>query len=293
LNAGVNFWTKILGLKKDVFWTYSPMSTAFYDLNGYKAVIYHSVDDIKAQPGMPAKAIEKFEIDLLKKADVVFVTAPSLYDAHSLINKNVFYHSNVADFDHFNSATNDSLEIPEDVRALKGPVVGFIGAISSYKLDFLLIKYVAELRPDINFLLIGEVGEGDPNTNVEIFEKLSNVRLLGGRPYKELPAYLKKIDVALLPNKINDYTKAMFPMKFFEYLAAGKPVVSTELPALIAFTEVADFCNNYDDFLAAIDRRLVDIEGDVERRLKVARKYTYEYRTDLMLEILKKKTTGL
>ena len=135
-------------------------------------------------------------------------------------------------------------------------------------------------------MLIGKVGEGDPWTNVDLLRDLPNVHLLGPRPYAELPGYLKGFDTAILPNALNSYTRGMFPMKFFEYLAAGCPVVSTALPALHGFRHVMHLADSHEDFIAAVERSVQGSGTPLGERLEVAREHTYARRTERMMELL-------
>ncbi|HEX8916669.1 MAG TPA: glycosyltransferase [Humisphaera sp.] len=287
LKLGVSLWSRVLRLQPTVIWTYSPMTTELYDVDRYDQLVYHAVDDIKAQPGMPASTIAAAEGRLSRRADTIFVTAPNLLEVHRRTNPNTHYFSNVCDFRHFNRAMAAETEVPTDLARLPGPRVGFVGAVSAYKLDFPLIRAVAAARPGWSFAFIGSVGEGDYATDVSAFADLPNVHFLGGRPYRALPGYLKGIDVAILPNRHNDYTRSMFPMKFFEYLAAGRPVVSTKLPALAEFGHVADLCDGPDEFLAAVDRAVLGKSAPLAARLAAARERTYEARTAKMLEVLR------
>lgn len=286
LGAGIAFWGMVLGIKSPLLWTYSPMTTALYSINKYRLVVYHCVDDITAQPGMPAAVIRHFEDDLVAKSDVVFVTAPSLLDYHKKNNPNTFYHSNVADFRHFNRAITGPVVTPPDIKEMPGKKVGFIGAISNYKIDFDLIEFAARSLPDVRFILIGEVGEGQPGTDASNLLAVPNIIMLGGKKYSSLPDYLSSIDVAILPNRINAYTKAMFPMKFFEYLAAGKPVVSTALESLREFEKIADICESKEEFVRCIKQRIDDPNTGVAERIAMAKSYTYEARTQKMLKIV-------
>lgn len=130
------------------------------------------------------------------------------------------------------------------------------------------------------------VGEGDPNTDISILENHENIHLLGPKEYSELPSYLKYFDVALLPNMINSYTDNMFPMKFFEYLAAGRKVVSVNLKAIQEFKDYVYISTTNEDFIEGIDKA---IEGDfisLEKRLELAQQYTYQSRTKKMLDLI-------
>ena len=283
LSFFIKIWLKILRFNSPWLWTYNPLTTEFIKPNAYSKVIYHCVDEIKAQPGMPIDILEREEKTLLKSADVVFVTAPQLMQNRIKWNKNIHYFSNVADFSHFNKALTENYEKPSE---LSKPILGFIGAVSGYKVDFNLLSFIAENRPDYNIVVIGLVGEGDPNTDVNILTRHKNIHLIGPKPYNALPQYLKFFDIALLPNNLNEYTDNMFPMKFFEYLAAGKPIVSVNLPALKDFTHIAKISCDKLDFLRSIDAVLRGDIVSLEERLKVAEEYTYQSRTDKMMRII-------
>jgi glycosyltransferase involved in cell wall biosynthesis len=286
LGGGLRAWLKLLGLKRQWLWTYNPLTTEFFDLRSFPCRIYHCVDEIKAQPGMPVEVLATAEEKLCRQADVIFTTSARLTETRRRWNQNTHYLPNVADYEHFHAALASETEVPADLAAIPGPRLGFVGAISGYKVDFPLVRQIAETHPDWSVVLIGEVGEGDPWTDSSILHGLPNLHLLGPRPYRELPSYLKGFDVALLPNQINEYTDSMFPMKFFEYLAAGRPVVSVGLKALCDFSDVASIAGSPDEFIAALEKNLSGDVPPLDRRLHVAREHTYEARTQRMLTLV-------
>lgn len=286
LSLFVKIWSKALGFKKPWLWTYNPLTTEFLNPGDYSKTIYHCVDEIKAQPGMPIDVLEREEKTLIKQADIIFVTAMQLKENRVKWNDNIHYFSNVADYDHFNTAVTSNYPIPDDLKNISSPILGFIGAVSSYKVNLDLISYLATQRPQYNIVIIGEVGEGDPSTKIDILRQHKNIHLLGPKPYHVLPQYLKHFDVALLPNNLNEYTDNMFPMKFFEYLAAGKPIVSVDLSSIQEFHKVVKIGKDHSEFASAVD---AVISGDVvpiDERLALAKEYTYETRTDKMLKML-------
>ncbi|WP_043365639.1 glycosyltransferase [Cupriavidus sp. WS] len=286
LRVGLMACMTHLSMKRDILWAYNPMTCRLFQARSFKKLIYHCVDEIKAQPGMPSKEIEMAERELTEMADICFVTAEHLLETRKMWNRNCHYFSNVADFNHFSQALEDSTEIPIDLVSIPSPRVGFIGAISGYKLDLEMICEMARTHPEWSIVLIGKVGEGDPWTDSSALVECQNIHLLGARNYQLLPAYLKGLDVAILPSRRNEYTQGMFPMKFFEYLAAGKPVVSTRLHALAAYAGVASLADNSRAFIMEVERAL---SGDVvalEERLAAAREHTYEIRTEKMMALI-------
>lgn len=262
----------------DVVWTYSPITTAALKLSSTK-VLYHCVDNIAAQPTMPSATIDLYERELLKQADLIYSTAPELTERLLTMGaKEVLEHTNVVDFEHF-AATN------RGATTQHGPqVIGFVGAISSYKVDLELIGLVAKHFPECHIVLVGQVGEGQPGETLAGLGRYPNIRLLGPRSYKDLPSIMASFDAAILPVPINDYTKSMFPMKFFEYLAAGVPVVATAIPALQKFSSVAFISDSNETFLENISKALTVSPAWLAEGRSLASKYTYQKRTGDMVE---------
>lgn len=292
IRAGLAIWLKRLHLQRDLLWTYNPLTTELLPLAQFRTVVYHCVDEIKAQPGMPVEILERAESELVRRADVIFTTAPRLAESRGRLNRNTHYLSNVADYDHFAKARHPDTHIPDDLAGIPEPRIGFVGAISGYKLDFALLRQLAQSHPEWSIVLIGEVGEGDPWTDVSELEGIPNLHFLGPRPYSLLPSYLAGFRVGILPSRLNDYTASMFPMKFFEYLAAGLPVVSVALPALCEHADVARLTDTPRAFAEAIESELTRPSSSLESRLARAQRYTYGTRTDTMLEILRRTRPG-
>ncbi|MBI5333183.1 MAG: glycosyltransferase [Burkholderiales bacterium] len=282
----LRLWSRVLGIRRELLWTYYPLTTRYLAIDGFGYCVYHCVDEVKAQPGMPVEEIETAENDLVRQCDVCFVTAENLLASRKYINPNTHYFPNVADFAHFATARSESTAIPGDLLALPAPRVGFIGAISSYKLDLRLLARMAQRHPEWSIVMIGKIGEGEPWTDISPIEGLPNVHLIGPRAYAELPGYLKGFDVAILPSALNEYTRNMFPMKFFEYLAAGKPVVSTDLHALHGHRHVATLASDSEAFIAGVEAALRGEGPSLEARLDAAREQTYQRRTSRMMALV-------
>ncbi|MEF3351634.1 glycosyltransferase [Paenibacillus sp. GYB006] len=284
----IKYYAKKLNFTNYILWTYNPISHPLLN-KGEVTSVYHCVDEVSVQPGMPEEVIREEEYKLVKNVDIVFATSQSLYDKRRSINPTTYYSANVADFDHFSQARTKKYEVPRELGELQGAIIGFIGAISGYKLDYQLIFEIAQSNPDKNFVFIGQVGEGDPKTNVSQIKQLKNVYLIGPKPYEELPRYLQYFDVCLLPNNLNEYTKNMFPMKFFEYLAAGKPVVMTSLHALQEYYDLCYVARNSTEFSDYISRALKEKNNEnfnelINTRVSEAKSHDWEARIDNMLD---------
>lgn len=290
LRVGLAVMKMLVGLRRPLLWSFNPFVHYYLPLKWFHGTIYHCVDRVQAQPGMPVDRLDVAERELCREADVVFTTAPQLQDALSPINVATYFFGNVADADHFAQARNCSSPCPPEMQDIAPPRLIFIGAIDAYKLDLPLLEDLARSSPEWNYVLIGPVGETDPTTDVRGLQSLANVHLLGPRTYASLPNYLAYADVALLPLQINDYTRHMFPMKFFEYLAAGCQVVGTKIPSLLDQGDVALLQEpNPFKFRAAITKALAGDGPALAKRLDRAAQHTYLKRTQAMLNILEKR----
>jgi glycosyltransferase involved in cell wall biosynthesis len=277
-----------LGFEKPIFWTYNPLTVELVGRFDESMLVYHCVDDLTAVPGTVGTAIAEAEETLVRRSDLIFTTSPRLQETRARWNPdNTYYFPNVADFTHFAQAREPG-HVPDDLTRIPGPRIGFIGAISDYKVDFDLIARVADARRDWQWVLIGLVGEGQPQTSIERLRR-PNIHLLGPRPYGRIPEYLRGFDVAVLPMRQNDYTASMFPMKFFEYLAAGVPVVATDLLSLRLYSDACVIAPTPDAFTRAIAGVLEGRAPDRRRCLELAQQHTWQQRLNQIEGLLTKK----
>ncbi|HEY2718671.1 MAG TPA: glycosyltransferase [Solirubrobacteraceae bacterium] len=248
--------TRALGMRNPILWAYVPQAEELLDTLAPSLVVYHCVDDIAAQEGIDAASFRAAEQRFAGRADLVLASAPALAERMRSIARNVMYAPNVADTALFGRALEPGPVDPA-IAALPGPRVVFTGAIVSTKLDFVLLAELARMQPDVSFALVGPVGPGDPRTDVSVLRAEPNVHLLGARDYSELPDILRGADVGLVPYARNPLTDSIFPMKIYEYLAAGLPVLATQLPSLAGVEDLrtapdaAQLAIELDEVLAA------------------------------------------
>ena len=290
ISIGLRINLLIIGLRYDWLWTYNPLIRRFLNIQIFSKTIYHAVDAIQEQPNMPKLLIEKEERKLCQLVDYVFATSPQIESSLSPYSKRIRYDPNCCDYNHFSKAIEISNEnIPNDLLEISSPRIGFIGAISSYKLDFNLISDVALRNPNWNFVFIGPTSEGEAFTDLSLMKKRKNIYFLGYKSYSQLPYYCAGIDIAWLPLQINSYTQSMFPMKFFEYLAAGLPVVSTAINSLTSFSAEALLCNSsVEAHSFALKTSLSGETASLKNRLELAKNHTYHSRTIRMIEEITK-----
>jgi glycosyltransferase involved in cell wall biosynthesis len=257
-----------LGFGRPILWGYVPQAEVLLETLDPSLVVYHCVDDIAAQPGIDPVSFRAAEERFASRADLVLASAPALSARLRKFAANVLDAPNVADTAVFAQALEPG-PIDQAIGQLPRPRIVFTGAIVATKLDVPLLVELARLRPEWSFALVGPVGLGDPRTDVSALSGRPNIHLLGARRYDELPAVLRGADAGLIPYARNELTGSIFPMKVYEYLAAGLPVVATELPALSAVAEVAT-ASDADGLVALLDRA-VAAGDDGARSARIAR----------------------
>lgn len=289
-NQGLMGWriarfARRMRFERPLVWTYHPFILESARAISSCALVYHCVDDLSAIPGVDVAAFNQEERRLLASADVIFTTSEALQEKCLKHNSKTYYFPNVADVEHFGKA-REAGGIPSDLATIPRPRLGYVGVLSAYKVDFAMILAIARQRPDWHWVFIGERRGGEASKDAEFLATLPNIHFLGFRPYAELPSYLRGLDVATLPTLVNDYTQSMFPMKYFEYLAAGLRIISTPLEftkRLHTFTEIGADAQGFGDAIARqlergrlSDSESADATGD----------NTWERRLDKMLVLV-------
>ncbi len=273
-----------LGLRSTALWVSEP--TALDGLDAFAhTLVYDCVDRWTDFPGPVTdgswrERVVRDEEALLSAADVVFCSAEGLYASKADVARGkVSMLRNAADVAHFTPAGRAR---PSDIARLPGPLVGYIGAIAEW-VDLELIRDAARLRPGWSFVLVGPAFSGaisGDSSALALLDGVPNVHLTGPRPYHEVPAYLEAFDVAVIPFKLNGLTEDTNPIKLYEYLAAGKPVVSTPLPeaSTVDGVLIADTAEAY---VAQVQTALADGDPDaVARRCATAACNSWEVRAE-------------
>ncbi|TLV03466.1 glycosyltransferase family 1 protein [Dyadobacter luticola] len=239
------------------FWYYTPMALEFSRDFEPALVVYDCMDELSAFKFAPAK-IKFMEQQLFSRADVVFTGGLTLYEAKKTAHANIFPFPSSIDKQHFQQARTTTEE-PADQSVIDGVKLGFYGVIDE-RFDRDLIDQIASRKPEWQFVLIGPVVKIDPAT----LPQAPNIHYLGGKNYQQLPEYLSGWSVALIPFLLNESTRFISPTKTPEYLAAGRPVVSTAIRDVIDPYEVNGLVSigeDADTFISAIEKQLKNIEN--------------------------------
>lgn len=241
-----------LGFENVVNIVFNPAAGMVAGQLGESELIYYCVDEYTAFTGV-SNGLRQIEEDLFRRADLVIVSAEKLYASKKCFNPNTHIIRHGTDWQHFRTAVDGDLPVPADIADLPRPIIGFHGLLADW-IDYELIKRVAEHFSTGSVVLIGKVAV-DAEEKIRTLAGIPNIHLLGRKPYADLPAYCKAFDVALNPFVINELTLAANPLKVREYLAAGLPVVSTDIPEV----RVLDDClvgTDHVDFIAKIEAAL-------------------------------------
>jgi glycosyltransferase involved in cell wall biosynthesis len=215
---------KKLDFKKPLIYTFVPASAWVADSLDADQVVYHCVDEYSEFDGAGPE-IAELERELIVRSDLVITCSQKLQDTKSLINPNTVLVRHGVEHELFAKALDPATVIPDDIKKLPKPIIGFYGLIAEW-VDLEAMRLVAQAYPHGSLVILGEVN----NARTEKLRELPNVHFLGRKKYEELPGYCKAFDVALLPFVMNELTVNANPLKLREYLAAGLPVVSTDIP---------------------------------------------------------------
>jgi glycosyltransferase involved in cell wall biosynthesis len=235
---------------KPVHWFYTPMpAPAMIGAFDERAVVYDCMDELSKFRFAPAELIDR-ERYLLAESDVVFTGGHKLMQSKARLHDNVHFFGCGVDVAHFARARADDLAVPPELAALNGPVLGYYGVVDE-RLDYALLETLAKEMPEAHVVMVGPVVKVDPRE----LPQASNLHWLGQRDYRELPAYLKGFDVCLMPFALNEATEYINPTKTLEYMAGGKPIVSTAIADVLHhFTPVVTVATSPEDFVAAVRR---------------------------------------
>lgn len=266
-----------------VGWFYSASFCPLLESLQFETIVYDCMDELSLFKGAPAHLINQ-EKYLMAHADVIFTGGKSLYESKKQLHSNVYCFPSSVDQHHFAQAL-DGISIPHDIAHLQAPIVGYYGVIDE-RIDLELLHETAKKLPNVSFVMIGplaKIEEAD-------LPKEQNIHYPGMKSYDELPHYLKAFDIAMMPFALNDATKYISPTKTLEYMAAGKPIISTKIidvvrdySICVSLIETADeFCEAIEFLFDKSDRQSMELEY-----YKILKKTSWDTTSDKMKSIIK------
>lgn len=265
-------------------WFYSASFSPLLEQFNFETVVYDCMDELSLFKGAPAHLINQ-EKYLMAHADIIFTGGKSLYESKKQLHSNVYCFPSSVDEEHFAQALN-GIAVAGDIAGLPSPVVGYYGVIDE-RIDLQLLHESSKKLPHVSFVMIGPLAKIDDAD----LPKENNIYYLGMKSYHELPAYLKAFDIAMMPFALNDATKYISPTKTLEYMAAGKPIVSTKITDVVRdYSESVSLIENADEFCTSIQSLLDEKDSLVfqEEYAKILQKTSWNATADKMKSIIKK-----
>ena len=244
-------------------------------------LVYQRTDRFEDYPNVDSDIIRSYDQRLKEAADLTVFVNSTLYEEEKSQCKEAIYLDHGVDFEMFASAC-DSPEKPEDIASIDGPIVGFFGGIDDHTSDVPFVEKVVDLLSEMRFVFVGKA-----SSDVSRLAAKPNVHMLGQKPYEQIPHYGKCFDVAIMPWQQNSWIAACNPIKLKEYLALGKPVVSTPFVELQKYSDVTFEAKTPEDYARCITRAIAeDSAGMVSKRRDKIRHASWESKAQLVIDKL-------
>jgi uncharacterized SAM-binding protein YcdF (DUF218 family)/glycosyltransferase involved in cell wall biosynthesis len=279
-------WMAATGFNRPITWTFlpTPLARDLVMRLDSRLTIYYCIDDL-ASSSPEARRIASSEEQLFRDADLVFVTSEQLRLRAARLSQRVHLFPFGVSLEGFERVREAADPPPEDIAAIRRPVVGYVGGLHQW-VDRELLCDVARQMPDVSIVLVGP-----EQADMSALRAFPNVHLLGKKPHADVPRYVKAFDVGLVPYRLSDYTANVYPTKLNEYLAMGTPVVATNLAEILRFNrdhgDIVSVAATADEYVAAIRSALQPAWGDErERRIAVARTNSWSSRIEAMSELI-------
>ena len=273
------------GFEKPLLWVYSPVTVDAVEHIPHSALVYDCVDRHSAYGGLMDPAlVDAEELELAGKCGMVFATAAPLAERLRAANPKARFIPNGANFERFYQASQPQ-PVPSELAALPHPIFGFVGALQPC-IEYGFVEHAAKAHPEWSFVWIG--GE-KPGADVSALKALPNCHFLGLKPNEQLPQYLAHFDVCLNLFASGPLSKDVSPLKFYEYLATGKPIVSTRQPdQILQYAPLIHIADTADEFVEKCAEARSDTQPDrVRARIEEGRKSSWDARVEQMCEILR------
>lgn len=240
-------------------------------------LVFDALDEASGEFADWAENLDK----LASKADIVFTTSNKLFEYHSKNHSNVHMCPNGADFEHFKTARSIFAPRPKDLPRNSRPIIGYIGAVAPW-IDWELMKYIVTQNKTFNFVIIGPL-----YGQIKDLVKSPNVYYLGRKEYDVVPQYLQFFDVCIIPFQVTSMIEACNPIKMYEYLSAGKPVVATNMPEAASMPEIY-IGKSREEFNQKIHQALIERSNAdrINRRVELAMNNSWLHRAASAIEVI-------
>jgi len=265
-----------------IIWNYNPMYIDYFDKLNQKLNIFDAVDNWQEHSGYENyKSILENNYKIIReKSDLIFTVSENLKKDLFENKENVYWQPNAVDLEYFQSIT----EISSKLKNIPKPIIGFLGILQD-RIDTDILLTLAKNNQDKSLVLAGPVWKKFPKNKLQEFK---NIHFLGPIKYEEIPALYNGFDVGIIPYKVNEFIKTTDPMKFYEYLATGLPIVSTYVPGIERFGKLIKVAKSPEEFNQLVNQSLNEKRGLMPEKLEILRNNTWRIRIGEMLELILK-----
>lgn len=278
-----------LGFDRPITWLSRPEQLPLAGHFGAKLVIYHVVDEYLAYNAVAAgarEAVRALEQQLLSRADLVVVVTEALRKSKGSLNPHTYLVPNGVDIQAYIQAMDNPRPTPEDVGKLPKPVIGYVGLIAA-RLDLGLLRRIALAHPDWSLALVGAVDDRHSATELSELQQIPNIHFLGLKPVERVPDYVRAFDVGVIPYRLDEAAQNASPLKLYDYLAAGKPIVATDFAAARTFGELVRIGGTPEAFERELELALAERDdGLTQRRRFHAQENSWDKRVDQLAAII-------
>lgn len=288
LSQQINRLTALLVFDKYILWSAVPSTIDL--VKGLKNValfVYHCASDIDVEK------IDRFrkgktlmlEKEVIKNADIIFSHTEEILERYRSINSNIFYLASGVDYGYFRKIAENQIEEPKDIRVINKPRIGIVGHFDDYIYDIELLEGIVRRKSNHSFIFIGPLSKR--SKKIETLKRFKNIYFIGYKNPKELPFYLKSVDVCLIPYRTVGAAVTTSPLKCYEYLASGKPVVSSTIKDILKYENVVKISKNLDEFCNNIDLAILDdSKENLKERLEIAKRNSWQNRVEMVSNII-------
>lgn len=277
-----------LSFTSPILWLYRPEQGHLIGKFGERLSVYHCIDEFTVgTSGRKRDTITALERELLRQVDLVFANSPPTYENKRRVHSRTYRIASGADVDHFSKALDSTHPPHHAISRLQPPRIGYIGHVNE-RLDYTILEQVARQYPDYSLVFVGDTYPWTLDAPpLRRLRALPNVHFLGKYPFSEVPRLVQGMDVCLLPYVDDENAYYRSPLKLYEYLAAGKPVVSTDHPEAEEMQDVLYVASTSDQFLTYVARALSENSKERQQaRVSVAKQHSWDSRVDEMERLI-------
>jgi glycosyltransferase involved in cell wall biosynthesis len=281
LSVQIGLAARRLGTVDPLVWVACPAACELALDMSKTALVYQRTDRFEEYPNVHAERIRAYDRALKREADLTLYVSRSLYEEEQVQCRKAMYLDHGVDFDLFATAADDPY-IPEDMNNIGHPVVGFFGGIDSHTSDVPFLEELVKLLPECSFVFVGSA-----SSDMDVLRARSNVHFLGQKPYEQIPHYGKCFDTAIMAWRQNRWIEGCNPVKLKEYLALGKPVISTPFPQLQQYGDLIYQAATPQEFAACVRQSLAEDSAErITTRRERIKDATWDAKAELVLRTL-------